>query len=75
MPTFTNLLLVIFLAFVTRTWLTVAKGILGSKKKEKLGRRTRSAVRDLVKSRAVRDLGWNRKEVWRRTEDLVINWK
>ncbi len=36
---------------------------------------SKGAVRDLVESGAVRDMGWEEKEVWRRAEDLVKSWK
>jgi hypothetical protein len=35
----------------------------------------KGVVRDLVESRAVRDMGWEEKEVWRRAEDMVKSWK
>jgi hypothetical protein len=35
----------------------------------------KSAVRDLVESGTVRDMGWNEKEVWRWAEDLLKSWK
>jgi hypothetical protein len=35
----------------------------------------KSAVRDLVETGAVKDMGWEEKEVWRRVEDLVKSWK
>jgi hypothetical protein len=34
----------------------------------------KGAVRDLVESGAVRDMGWEEKDVWRRAEDLVKSW-
>ncbi len=36
-----------------------------------MGKENKSTVRDLVESGAVRDMGWDEKEVWRRAEDLV----
>ncbi len=35
----------------------------------------KSEVRNWVESGAVRDMGWDEKEVWRRAEDLVKSWK
>jgi hypothetical protein len=35
----------------------------------------KGAVRDLVESGAVRDMGWEEKEVWRRAEDLIKSCK
>jgi hypothetical protein len=35
----------------------------------------KSEVRNLVESGAVRDMGWDEKEVWRRAKDLVKSWK
>ncbi len=35
----------------------------------------KGAVRDLVESGAVSDMGWDEKEVWSRAEDLVKSWK
>ncbi len=35
----------------------------------------KGAVRDLVESGAVKDMGWEEKEVWWRAEDLVKSWK
>jgi hypothetical protein len=40
-----------------------------------MGKENKSAVRDLVESGAVRDMGWDVKEVWRQAEDLVKSWK
>ncbi len=45
------------------------------KEKAKMGKNNnKGAVRDRVESGAVKDLGWEEKEVWRRTEDLVKSW-
>ncbi len=48
------------------------KRLPGNQKKRKMGKKkNEGAVRDLVESRTVRDMGWEEKEVWKWAEDLV----
>ncbi len=39
-----------------------------------MGKENKSTVRDLVESGAVRDIGWEKREIWRRAVDLVKSW-
>jgi hypothetical protein len=46
------------------------------RKKGKMGKKdNKGAVRDLVESGAVRDMGWEEKGLWRWAEYLVKSWK
>ncbi len=49
---------------------------LERKEKAKIRKKdNKGAVKDHVESEAVGDMGWEEKEVWRKSEDLVKSWK
>jgi hypothetical protein len=52
------------------------KKLAGKQKKRIMGKKdNKSTVIGLVESEAVRDMGWEEKEVWRQAEDLVMSLK